>query len=251
MTSIPKYDSLFRPVLLALEALGGSGAIGEINDHVAQQLKLSPEALALVYKKSLVSTVADRIAWARTYLKMAGFAENPSRGLWVLTEEGRTALALDVPTLRKSVMDAARLRGKAGAGSGIAEDREEIAEGSEPPPLWSDRLLAVLLAMKPDAFERLCQRLLRESGFTKVDVTGRSGDGGIDGSGILRMNLVSFQVIFQCKRWQGTVGPGVVRDFRGAMVGRADKGLIITTSTFTADARKEATRDGAPAIDLV
>lgn len=105
--------------------------------------------------------------------------------------------------------------------------------------------------MQPAAFERLCQRLLREAGFTKVDVTGRSGDGGIDGSGVLRMNLVSFQVIFQCKRWQGAVGPGVVRDFRGAMVGRADKGLIITTSTFTADARKEATRDGAPAIDLV
>lgn len=105
--------------------------------------------------------------------------------------------------------------------------------------------------MKPDAFERLCQRVLRESGFTKVEVTGRTGDGGIDGNGILRVQLVSFQVLFQSKRWKGSVGPGVVRDFRGAMVGRADKGLVITTGTFTADARREATRDGAPAIDLV
>jgi len=97
----------------------------------------------------------------------------------------------------------------------------------------------------------LSQRLLRESGFIKVEITGRPSDGGIDGIGVLRMNLVSFQVLFQCKRWKGSVGAPVVRDFRGAMVGRADKGLIITTGSFTAEARKEATRDGAPAIDLL
>jgi restriction system protein len=105
--------------------------------------------------------------------------------------------------------------------------------------------------MDPAAFERLSQRLLRESGFIKVEITGRPSDGGIDGIGVLRMNLVSFQVLFQCKRWKGSVGASVVRDFRGAMVGRADKGLIITTGSFTAEARKEATRDGAPAIDLL
>lgn len=116
---------------------------------------------------------------------------------------------------------------------------------------WVDKLLEVIGTVSPDAFERLAQRLLRESGFTKVEVTGKSGDGGIDGIGVLRMNLVSFQVLFQCKRWKGSVGASVVRDFRGAMVGRADKGLIITTGTFTADARREATRDGAPAIDLI
>ena len=112
-------------------------------------------------------------------------------------------------------------------------------------------MLDILLSMDFKAFERLCQRLLRESGFVKVEITGRSGDGGIDGVGVLRLNLLSFQVIFQCKRWKGAIGAPIVRDFRGAMVGRADKGLIITTSNFTADARREATRDGAPAIDLV
>jgi restriction system protein len=127
--------------------------------------------------------------------------------------------------------------------------RAEIVEVED--LTWTDRLLSVLGAMQPDAFERLCQRLLRESGFTKVEVTGKSGDGGIDGHGVLRMNLISFQVLFQAKRWQSAVGSSVVRDFRGAMVGRADKGLIITTSSFTRDARAEATRDGAPAIDLI
>ena len=105
--------------------------------------------------------------------------------------------------------------------------------------------------MKPDAFERLCQRLLREHGFTRVEVTGRSGDGGIDGTGVLRVNLLSFHVNYQCKRYAGTVGPGSIRDFRGALAGRADKGLFITTGRFTKDAEREAVRDGAMAIDLI
>jgi restriction system protein len=124
-----------------------------------------------------------------------------------------------------------------------AEEKSEIG--------WKDALLAALLGMPPDAFERLCQRVLRESGFTKVEVTGRSGDGGIDGTGVLRLNLLSFHVLFQSKRIRGSVGASIIRDFRGAMVGRADKGLVITTGSFTPEARREATRDGAPAIDLV
>jgi restriction system protein len=82
-------------------------------------------------------------------------------------------------------------------------------------------------------------------------VTGRSGDGGIDGLGVYRVSLVSFPVFFQCKRYRGSVGAGAVRDFRGAMSGRGDKGLLITTGTFSAEAQREATRDGAPPIDLI
>ena len=116
---------------------------------------------------------------------------------------------------------------------------------------WKEDLLAILRDLEPDAFERLCQRILRESGFTKVLVTGRSGDGGIDGAGVLRVNLISFHVRFQCKRYTGSVGAREIRDFRGAMVGRADKGLFMTTGRFTSDAAREAVRDGAPAIDLI
>ncbi len=92
---------------------------------------------------------------------------------------------------------------------------------------------------------------MRASGFIKVQVTGRKSDGGIDGIGVLRIALLSFQVFFQCKRYIGSVGPGEIRDFRGAMVGRTDKGLFITTGTFTSEAKKEAVRDGAPALDLI
>jgi restriction system protein len=116
---------------------------------------------------------------------------------------------------------------------------------------WRDTLLSVLFKIKPDAFERLAQRILREAGFTKVQVTGESGDGGIDGIGIFRVNLVSFTVLFQCKRYNAGVGASDIRDFRGAMMGRCDKGIFITTGTFSSDARKEATRDGALAIDLI
>ncbi len=140
-------------------------------------------------------------------------------------------------------------RRKKGESPRIKDDEGADEEAEE--TSWRDNLLSVLLQLKPDAFERLAQRILREAGFTKVQVTGKSGDGGIDGIGILRVNLVSFVILFQCKRYKGGVGSGVIRDFRGAMQGRCDKGLVITTGTFSSDARNEATRDGAPAIDLI
>jgi restriction system protein len=132
--------------------------------------------------------------------------------------------------------------------TGTAAPRE-VSQEQE----WKEKLYAILTQkLTPAAFERLVQRLLRESGFTHVEVTGRSGDGGIDGRGIARVHgLLSFHVLFQCKRYKGAVGPGEIRDFRGAMTGRADKGLFITTGTFTPAAVKEATRDGAPPIDLL
>jgi restriction system protein len=130
------------------------------------------------------------------------------------------------------------------------EEHHGSVDAGERAP-WRADLLEVLGKLPPDAFERLCQQTLRKSGFTRVEVIGRTGDGGVDGTGVLRVNLLSFHVLFQCKRWKGSVGASVVRDFRGAMVGRADKGLILTTGAFTADARREAARDGAPVIDLV
>jgi restriction system protein len=137
----------------------------------------------------------------------------------------------------------------------LKKEKKETAEDEDEPNQivkWQEELLDAILKLQPSAFERLIQRLLRESGFVQVEVTGQPGDGGIDGHGILRLGgLLSFHVIFQAKRWKGSVGASQVRDFRGAMVGRADKGLFLTTGTFTKDAIKEATRDGAPAIDLV
>lgn len=190
------------------------------------------------------------MSWARSWLKLAGLLESGGRGLWVLTDAGRHAAEDTEAQLKAKVRKAAAAyNASKKAKQALAEPTDEDATDEEQD--WADLLLAQLKAMKPDAFERLAQRLLRESSFVRVEVTGKSGDGGIDGTGVLRMNLISFQVLFQCKRYAGSVSAGTVRDFRGAMQGRADKGLIITTGTFTADARREATRDGAPAIDLI
>ena len=237
---LPKYTDLMPLVLEALEAHGGSASVDELNDWLVDRLDLSQAALELAYEKSGQPVFVTQSAFARSYLKGAGLADTSERGVWTITPEGRNATPELLANVPRIVTQKKRASRKKVGASPPAEEAD-----------WKDTLLDHLGKMDPAAFERLCQRILREKGFTKVEVTGRAGDGGIDGQGVLRVNLLSFQVIFQAKRWKGSVGAGVVRDFRGAMVGRADKGLIMTTARFTADASREAVRDGAPAIDLV
>jgi restriction system protein len=253
---LPSFDSYFVPTVSALKARGGSATIDELEEDVADSMKLSDDVLSVAHGDGPRTQFSYELAWVRTYLKKDEVADNSERGVWSLTARGLTASDSEIASIPQRVRAANyakrrqreddEIRDSIDAPTSLSGAEEEETELS-----WKERLLDALLEMKPDAFERLCQRVLRESGFTKVEVTGRTGDGGIDGIGILRVQLVSFQVLFQSKRWKGSIGPAVVRDFRGAMVGRADKGLIITTGTFTADARREATRDGAPAIDLV
>lgn len=252
-SDLPRHEDFMLPTLAVIAERGGSATNEEIETALVERFGLSPEQMATTYETTGALIAPDRMSWARSYLKYPGFLDNPKRGVWVLTEDGRAAAERnDDAAVRRAVADAynARQAGKLAARKAAATDQpgqpDEEESGS-----WADQLLRTVQAIDPSAFERLCQRLLREQGFTQVEVTGKSGDGGIDGKGVVRVNLVSFHVLFQCKRYQGSVGSSTVRDFRGAMQGRADKGLVITTGTFTPDARKEATRDGAPAIDLI
>lgn len=192
----------------------------------------------------------NQVHWARFYLAKAGYIDSSQRGVWTLTEKGRSLEAVtpdEVQLIVRTVSD--QMRPAPDSGAEPEDDSDSVV------PVVSDyreELARTLQALPPAGFERFCQRLLRESGFQEVTVTGRSGDGGIDGIGVLQVNaLVSFKVLFQCKRYAGSVSPSHVRDFRGAMTGRADKGIIITTGSFTSEARKEAVRDGAPSIELV
>ncbi len=245
----PRLETLIIATLEALKDLGGSASNEEIHDEVIRILNLPEEIVEIPHKNGRITYLAYRLHWARTYLKKMEAIDNTQRGVWTLLPHGRAMSPDDakrVPSLVRS-MNAERRKRRLESES-LTDIEDEEADTGE---TWQEHLISALLTMQPDAFERLCQRVLREAGFTKVEVTGRSGDGGIDGHGVLRMKLVSFQVLFQAKRWRDAVGASVVRDFRGAMVGRADKGLIMTTGRFTADARREATRDGAPAIDLV
>jgi len=243
---VPTFDTFMNPVIQALKSLGGSGTIEEINDKTSEIAGLSDEQLEVLHnpEKGGQTEVEYRLAWTRTYLKKYGVLENSSRGVWALTPQGRQLERVNPRAVKRFVREQMKAARVASVEEGFEEADEETT--------WREKLLDTLLEMESSAFERLVQRLLRESGFIQVEVTGRSGDGGIDGKGIMRLGgLLSFHVIFQCKRYRGSVTVSQVRDFRGAMVGRADKGLLITTGNFTKDATREATRDGAPAIDLI
>ena len=261
MADIPTFDDYMEPMIAALRRLGGSATIHELYEAVVDEMKLTEEQLSLLHDpdKGTQTEAAYRMAWARTWLKKAGILTNSARGVWTLTPRGReehvnAELVVDHVraeyAARKSLADASIPIG--GADAPALPEAVPDVDDPDAPESWRERLTRRLMAMPPDAFERLCQRVLRESGFIEVKVTGQSGDGGIDGIGILRLQrIVSFQVLFQCKRYQGSVGPKEIRDFRGAMVGRSDKGLFLTTGSFTRAAQEEATRDGAPPIDLI
>lgn len=247
---IPAYHQFFGPSVEALRALGGSGNVQEIYDKVCELENYNEAQQGILHGDGPQTEISYRLAWARTYLKNYGALENVGRGVWALTQKGRDLKKID----KKEIQAASKPKKVSDSSGSTPEPTPELPiNGSIPfdSSLWVEKLLDIVQGITPDAFERLCQRILRESGFIKVQVTGRKGDGGIDGIGVLKIALLSFQVFFQCKRYKGSVGPSEIRDFRGAMVGRTDKGLFITTGTFTSEAKKEATRDGAPALDLI
>jgi restriction system protein len=241
--------NLLWPTLNAVRAIGDSGTIEEIDERVIEAGQFSEEEQSVLHNDGPKTEIEYRLAWAKTYLKGMGLLDNSTRGVWATTERGRAVGEREIDGLLKDYR--ARLaedrRRKEEEAGGDGENGSEGA-GEED---WRQELLQALLAMTPDGFERLAQRLLRAAGFINTSITARSGDGGLDGMGVYRLSLVSFPVFFQCKRYRGSVGPEKVRDFRGAMAGRGDKGLLITTGSFTNEARREATRDGAPPIDLI
>jgi len=248
----PHFVRYMGPVLDALRALGVSGVPGEVADKVAELAGVSDDELEQTLASG-DSRFRNQVAWARFYLVKAGLVDSSRRGIWALTTKGRDT--------RLEHSEAYRLFKTIHSRFVRTEDAqkptpdEESTSPDEAQDLVDHRvaLLEILQSLPPDGFERISQRLLRESGFKEVVVTGKSGDGGIDGHGILEVNpFVTFTVLFQCKRYTTTsVSASHVRDFRGAMMGRADKGIIISTGTFTAAARKEARRDGASPIELV
>ncbi len=252
-THLPNYEGMMLPTLQALQALGGSGTTTEIFEKVVELLELSDEVLEITHLSTSQSEVDYRLAWSRTYLKKVGLIDNSGskRGVWSLTSTDLDLSKFDPREVMKTVREADKSKPRKQQSVSPSPSVDAIEEQGDTLK-WHQQLHQVLMAMPPAAFERLAQRLLRESGFIQVEVTGKSGDGGIDGKGIARVaGLLSFHVLFQCKRYQGAISPSQIRDFRGAMQGRTDKGLFITTGTFTREAVKEATRDGAPPIDLI
>ncbi len=240
--AVPPARSLIWPVVRAVRELGGSGRNDEINAKVVELEGFTDEQQQFDGRGNGLE-LEYRLGWARSLAKKIDLLDNVGRAVWALTKDGQ-----EVDESEVEPRWLAFSRGRKRPSATASTDEADTDESVQP---WQTEALNVLRAMDPAAFERLCQRLLRQAGFVNVVVTGRSGDGGIDGTGVYRMALVSFPVFFQCKRYSGTVSPGEIRDFRGAMIGRGDKGLFITTGSFTPGARAEATRDGAPPLDLI
>lgn len=247
-----EFVKWFNPLLNSLRDLGGSGKPKEVTEHIAKTLKIPDKQLEETTKTG-VPRFYNQVAWARQYLVWEGLLDNTKKRIWTLTPKGNETF-LDDEKSHDIFLKWARIHLKAKKSS---DDKEIIKEQDQSEPeevehTLTPTLLEILQSVTPKGFEIICKRLLREHGFENVFVTGSSHDGGIDGYGTLELNpFVSMKVLFQCKRYKGTVSRAQVGDFRNAMIGRAEKGLILTTGIFSEDAKREASRDGAPPIELI
>ena len=256
---IPRYKSLIQPTFVALKKLGGSGNNEDILSQIIVDLNITDEVADIPHKgnpnKTELSYQAD---WARTYLRTFGVIENSARAVWSIRPDYVSVDQLDEKEIVAFVKkDNASKRNKKSIteASEIPEDDDPTNDYEEYPDElkpWREKLAEVLQNMDPYGFERLAQRVLRECGFSQVEVTKKSGDGGIDGTGKLRINgIFSFNVAFQCKRYKGLVGAGEIRDFRGSLTTDIEKGVMITTGTFSKAAKEEASNPGKQQIDLI
>jgi restriction system protein len=250
-TELPQYRELLWPVIQAIIELGGSASNTELDAAVTRRESIPPELQTAISSDGRRTEVQYRLAWARTYLNRLGLLTNSKRGVWAITDLGQTVKADQVREMFNQLR-AQRLNPSENATTNAEEmDLNIDFVEAQAEADWKAALLKRLGEMSPSAFERLSKWLLREAGFSSVVVTGRTNDGGIDGMGVYHLSLLSFPIFFQCKRYAGSVGSPMVRDFRGAMAGRGDKGLLITTGTFSGPAVEEANRDGAQPIDLI
>ncbi|MCI5091171.1 restriction endonuclease [Phaeodactylibacter sp.] len=249
-TKRAEFTKWFGPLLDALRDLGDSGKPREVSSKIAENLNLSDEILDEVLGSGQ-NKFHNQVAWARQYLVWEGLLDSSVRGTWKLTEKGKSAKVTEeqaVKICKKWVKINQKARKDSLDKEVVNKKEESFPEDFE----ISNDLLFILQSLSPLGFEKVCRELLREHGFENVYITGGSRDGGIDGYGTLEINpFVSFKVLFQCKRYKGSVSRAMVGDFRNAMIGRADKGIILTTGTFTNEAVKEANREGAPQIELV
>lgn len=252
----PAFVQWMGPLLDALRELGGSATAKEAVDAVARLCAVPPQQREETLRSGMERFV-NQVYLARQYLVWAGFIENGKRGVWALTAAGMQTHLNEVQSLDLFTREHRRHTEsgkKKNSTEGVTEGTQQPADDSEQSDDDEEfeRFITVLQSLSASGFERLCLRLLREAGFDRLEVTGRSNDGGVDGVGVLQINdLVSFNVIFQCKKWAGTVPPREIRDLRGAIAGRADKAIFLTTSHFSQNAKDEAIRPGADPVELV
>ena len=249
----PDFLKFIKPVLLTLQENGGAGATSSIIEQIIERMGITDAELEETTSNGQ-SRIRNQIQWARFYLFKAGLVDNAQKGIWRLTNEGLETKMNDddVYTLFKGVQESVKKSPTTNVSKVDKKEETKFEETSTEDEEHATGLLNIIQNLSPGGFEKICKRLLTEIGINDIMITGGAGDQGIDGRGIVKLNdVVSLNIVFQCKRYKETVSPHHVRDFRGAMQGRGEKGLIITTGRFTKEAKSEANRDGVTPIELI
>jgi len=265
--AIPDFQKMFRPTLEFL-ADGKTRSGREITDQLEREFNLTEEERRDLVPSGVKSRFENRATWTYTHLHKAGLLAKPARGQYTLTEAGKKALLekqgkIDLKYLRKIP---AYLEWKAAGSNELPKTHIEESETSPDEQMadgykqfrtaLADEALAKVKSCSPRFFEQLVVDLLVRMGYggsveEAARVVGKSGDGGIDG--IIKEDKLGLDIIYvQAKRWENVVGAGSVRDFSGSLdYHGAKKGVFITTSSFTKDAREFVTRIGEKKVVLV
>lgn len=249
--SIPTFQEIMRP-WLELASDGAEHTLQEVISSLADKMTLSPEERAEMLPSGFQGTFTNRVAWAATHLQKAHALARVGRGRYRITERGKSLLAEHVPITTARLMQFPeyqefKARGKESAAPSADLDDTTPAEAIDSAiqavrAAVAAELLDRIKASPPDFFERLVVDLLLKMGYggSRRDAgqaVGKSGDGGIDG--VIKEDRLGLDAVYiQAKRWEGSVGTSVVREFAGTLdFHKANKGVLITTSTFTADAK--------------
>jgi restriction system protein len=270
--AVPDYQSVMLPLLQFAAKQATETSTGEAVEALSKELGLSEEDLKEMLPSGISSTFVNRVGWAQTYMKKAGLLEATRRGFYQITDRGRELLnkkpkAINVKLLKQypEFLEFQQLKGtRSGDKAADSKGAADISTATPSEALESayenlrdelaDELLARLKKVSPAFFERVVVELLVKMGYggSRADAgkaIGRSGDGGIDG--IIKEDKLGLDVVYiQAKRWDSNpVGRPDVMQFAGALQAqRANKGIFITTSRFTDDARRYVSQIGSKIV---
>lgn len=259
--AIPDFQTIMLPVL-KLASSSNEYKLSDAVEKLADEFGLSSEERNELLPSGTQAVFNNRVAWARSYLKQAALVENPRRGYFSITESGRKLLAEKPERITISLLEKYpefqefrnRKKDDKSEDQSLALPILEIESKLTPEDALASaynqlrrelesEVLASVKAASPSFFERLVVDLLVKMGYggsrqEAGRALGRSGDGGIDG--IINEDRLGLDVIYiQAKRWEAVVGRPEIQKFAGALQGqRANKGVFITTSSFTSQAEQ-------------
>lgn len=240
-------------ILAALRQMDGIAKAAAVKEAVVATMAEQHVRVDETQLQSGQTKYLNDMQWARMYLVNAELLEPVAvagHGVWKLTDKG-WQVRLDAQTAL-DIYNATAKKTKKVTDTTPAPDDDGQPELIQS---WEAQLKNILTSLPHEGFERLCAQIMTKNGLHATKVTGQSGDGGIDGEGLMALDksgLVSVRVAWQCKRFkEGPIRAGMIRDFRGALDHATNHGIVFATCAFTADAVQDAAMPGKKLIRLV